>query len=134
MQVVVAVLPLFEQDGMDVTLKVIDGDEGLVDGKADGFRETQSDEEGAREPWTLGDGDGVYGFIRSVSLFQRRTNHRNTIAQMFARGEFGHNAFVGLVRGELRENDVGDDLFAGTNDGGGGFVARALDAEDVGHD
>ena len=81
-------------------------------------------------PGTLGDGDGVHGFVGLSGLFECCANHGNDVAQVFARGELRHDSFIWLVRGELREHDVRDHLFAGANNGGGGFVAGALDAKD----
>ena len=45
---VIALLALFEQDSMDVSFKMIDGNERLIDRKADGFGETQSNKQSAR--------------------------------------------------------------------------------------
>jgi len=36
------------------------------------------------------------------------------------------------VSGNLREDDVGEDLLAGAHHSGGSFIAGAFDAEDVG--
>ncbi len=50
---------------------------------------------------------------------------------MLARGQLRHNTAVGLVRGDLRVDDVRHQFLARAHDGRGSFVARALDAEDV---
>ena len=44
---------------------------------------------------------------------------------MLARSQFGHDTAVGLVGGDLRIDDIGDQLFARAHDGGGGLVAGA---------
>ena len=52
---------------------------------------------------------------------------------MRARGDFGNDAAVRRVRLVLRGDALGKDRPVGTHQGGGGLVARALDAKDYPH-
>ena len=60
------------------------------------------------------------------------THDRHDSAEMLAGSQFRDDSTIGLVGGDLRGDDVGDELLARAHDGGGGFVAGTLDAEDVG--
>ena len=131
LQVAVAVLPFFQQYGVDVAFEMVDGDERLVGSEGEGLGVAESDEQGTGEARALGYGDGVDGFVGLAGVFEGLAHHGNDGAQMFARSQLGDDASEGLVRGDLRIDDVGDQFFAGTNDGGSGFVAGRLDAEDV---
>ena len=51
-------------------------------------------------------------------------------AEVLAGGELGDDAAVGGVDGDLRGDDVGELACAALDDGGGGLVAGALDAQD----
>ena len=51
-------------------------------------------------------------------------------AEVLAGGELGDDAAVVGVDGDLRGDDVGEGFAAGADDGGGGLVAGAFDAED----
>jgi hypothetical protein len=48
---------------------------------------------------------------------------------VLAGGELGDDAAVGRVNGDLGGDDVGELAAAALDDGGGGLVAGALDAE-----
>src|SRR5450432_4826225 len=111
---------------------MVDRNERLVGGVGECFGVAEADEQSSGEPRALRYGDGVDGFVSLTCVLKSFANDRNDGAKMLARSEFGDHASERLVRGDLRVNDVGDEFFARTNDSGGGFVARGLDAEDVG--
>jgi hypothetical protein len=50
---------------------------------------------------------------------------------VFARSQFWDHASIRPVRGDLRENYVGNNLLSGTHHGGSCLVARAFNAQDV---
>ena len=50
---------------------------------------------------------------------------------MLAGSQFRHHPTIGLMGGNLREYDVGDDFLAGAHHGRRGLIAGALDPEDV---
>jgi len=132
LDVVMALVSLFEQHGVDMACEMIDGDERLVECKGQSLGITDANQECAGESGTLGDGNGINGLVGLVGLNQRLADDGYDGAQVLARSEFRNNSAIGLVGGDLREDDVGDDLFARTHHRGGGLVAGALDAEDVG--
>ena len=60
---------------------------------------------------------------------------RDDLAEVFAGGEFGDDSAVFSVDVDLGGDDVGKDVTAVGDDGGGGFVAGRFDGEDFcGHD
>ena len=132
LQIAIAVLALFEQHSVNVSFEMVDGDERLVSGESEGLGVAQADQQSARESRALCDGDCVDGFVGLAGIFESLANHRHDGAEMLARSELGDNSSEGLMGGDLRVNDVGDEFFARAHDGGGGFVAGRLDAEDVG--
>ena len=135
-QVAIAFLALFQQDGVDVSLEMIDCDERFGDGVGERLGVTQADQQRSGEPGTLGDRDGVDRLVRLAGVVERLAHDGNDGAQMLARSQFGYHSTVRLVSGELRIDDIGDQLLARAHDGCRGFVAGALDAENVsvGHD
>jgi len=80
----------------------------------------------------LGDGDGIHRFVSAFCFGQRLTNYRHDRAEMFSRSQFRDDSAIGLMRGDLGSNNIRYELFARTYDGGGGFIAGAFDAENVG--
>ena len=79
------------------------------------------------------DGDGRVIYVgKARSLRKRLANYGHDSAQVLAGGEFWDHTAIGLVGGDLGGDHVGDELLARAYDGGGGFVAGSLDAEDVG--
>lgn len=64
-------------------------------------------------------------------LQERFANDGNDLAQMFARGEFGHDAAIFAVNVNLRGDHAGQDFAAVRDNRGGSFIARRLDAQDA---
>jgi|SRR6516164_839567 hypothetical protein len=109
---------------------MVHGDQRLFERESKAFGITDSDKQRAGEAGTLGDSDGVDGCIALAGVFQCFANHRNDGAQMLAGSKLGHYTTVRVMGGDLRIDDVGDQLFAGTYNGSGGFVTGAFNAED----
>ena len=120
----------FQEDGVDVAFEVVDSDEGLVEGEGEGFGVEDADEERAGEAGAFGDGDSVEIGEGDAGLGDGLADDGDDVAQVLARGELGDDSAVGGVKGDLGGDDVREDLGAGADDGGGGLVATAFDAED----
>lgn len=118
--------------GVDVSFEMIDADEGLGGDEAEGFGVGESDEEGANESGSFGDGDGVEIRESALGAIERFANNRHDGAEMFAGGEFGYDAAVLAVSVELRGDDGAQDVAAVGNDRRGGFVTRGFDAKNQG--
>ena len=103
----------------------------LIGGEGEGLGVAEPDKQGSGEARALSNGDGVDGVVSLAGVFESLSNNGHNRAKVFARSELGDDTSEGLVGGDLRIDDVGDQLFAGANHGGGGFVARRFDAEDV---
>jgi len=130
-QFAIAFLALFQQDGVDVSLEMIDSDERFLDRVGERLGVTQTNQQRSGEPRTLGDRDGIDGLVRPACIVERFADDGNDGTQMLARSQFGYHSAVGLVSGELRIHDIRDQLLTRAHHGRRGFVARALDAENV---
>ena len=120
----------FEEYGVDVACEVVDGDERFIQGGRESLAVGDAYEERADEAWALGDRDGVYVGELQIGLREGFADYWDDLAEVFAGGEFGDDAAVFLVDVDLRGDDVGEDVEAVGDDGGGGFVAGGFDAED----
>ena len=132
LQFVVALLALLQQHGVNVAFEVVDGDQRLVEGEGESFGVADADQQGSGESGALRDGDGVDGVVRVPSLGQRLAHDGHDGAQMLPRGQFRHDTAVGLVGGDLRGDNIRDQLLARAHHGRRGLVAGTFDAEDVG--
>ncbi len=114
-----------------MAFQMVDADQRFLQGVGESLGIAQAHQQRARQTRALGDGEGVDGLVGAACIFEGFANDRNDGAQMLARSQLRHHAAVGLVGGDLRVDDVRDQLFAGAHDGRRRLVARALDAEDV---
>lgn len=118
------------EDGVNVALKMVDGDEGLAGSEGQRLGIKDADQERSGETGALRDGDGVKVFEADAGLGHGGADDRDDVAQMLAAGELGDDAAIVGVQGDLAGDDVGQGLRTGANDGGGGLVAGGFDAED----
>ena len=123
------------EDGVDVAFEVVDGDQRLVEAEGEGFGVGDADEQCAGEAGAFGDGDGVEvgegdGWPAARWRGHGFADDGDDVAEVLAGGEFGDDAAVVGVERHLRGDDVGEGGGAGADDGGGGLVAGAFDAED----
>ena len=116
--------------GVDVAFQMIDGDEGKPVGEGESLGVGDADQERADETGTFGDGDGIKIFEISARAFERGADGGHNGAEVFAGGEFRHDAAIGAMRGELGGDGGGENLSASGDDGGGRFIAGAFDTED----
>lgn len=117
----------FHDDGVDVALEVVDGDDGARVGEGDGLGEGHADEKGTDEAGAFGDGDGGEIGVSGAGARHGVRDDGDDGAEVFARGEFGDDTAVLGVGIELRGDDGGKHARAVCEDGGGGFVAGAFD-------
>src|SRR5664279_5806696 len=102
LQLAVAFLTLFQQDGVDVSLEMIDSDERFLDGVSERLGVTQTNQQRSGETGTLCDRDGIDRLVRPACVIERLAHDGNDGPQMLARRQFGYHAAVRLVSGELR--------------------------------
>jgi hypothetical protein len=120
---------LLHEDRVDVAFQMIDGDERLAGGECERPGVGDADEEGTGEAGTFGDGDGVEIGEASVCLRECGADYGYDVAEMLAGGEFGDDAAVIGVERDLRGDYAGEDFAGSADDGGGGLVAGAFDAQ-----
>jgi hypothetical protein len=72
--------------------------------------------------------DGIEFRHHNSSVAQRGLRHRDQIAEMFPRREFGHHPTVLRMKFDLGGNHIGEDM-PGTDDGHAGFIAGSFKRE-----
>ena len=82
----IALLPLFEQHGVDVSFQVIDGDERLIQRKRQCLGVADANQQGTRQSRTLRDCQCIDGLIALSGVRQRLAHHGNDRTQMLPRG------------------------------------------------
>ena len=120
----------FQEDGVNVSFEMIDGDERLPKCEGENFAVREADEESAGEAGTLRDGDSVEIGEGDVGLVECFANDGNDFAEMFAGGKLGNDAAEFAVNVNLRGDDAREDAASTGDDGGGRFVAGGFDAQD----
>ena len=128
----IVLLALFEQHGMNVSFEVIDGDQGLVEGEGQRLGVSDSDQQRAGQPRSLGHSQRVDGLVGLPGISQRFADHRHNRFQMLPRSQLRHDAAIRLVGRDLREDDIRDDFLSRIDHGSRSLVAGAFDAENVG--
>ena len=95
-----------QQNSVDVTLEVVDGDERLAQGEGQRLGIGDSNQECACQPGAFCDRDCVQIGEADAGFIQCRTYHGNDIAQMFAGGQFRNHTAIGSMDGDLRGHDA----------------------------
>ncbi len=96
-----AQLTVRHQDGVNVSLQVVDGQERFVQGKGQRLGVSNSNQQCSGQARSLGDGNGVEIPEVDAGFVQRRPNDWHDIAQMFPRGEFRHHSTIGRMDRDL---------------------------------
>ena len=82
---------------MDVTLKMIDGDQRLAQGEGQRLGVGHTDQQCSRQAGAFGDRDGIEIGEADAGFGQRGADDGNDVAQMLAGGEFRNHAAVRSV-------------------------------------
>ena len=119
-----------QEDTVQVGLDVVDGDEAFLPGEGEAFGGGDADEEAADESGAVGDGDGVELGLGVGDAGSGEGFGDDGIEgfEMGAGGDFGDDAAELGVEVDLGTDDIGEDLAAIADDGGGGFIAGGFDS------
>ena len=90
-----------EPVGVDVSFEVVDAEEGEVASEGDGFAEAVSDEEGAGEAGAAGGANGLDVIEGGAGFGEGFAHDGGDLAEVFAAGDFGHDAAVAGVEVDL---------------------------------
>ncbi len=120
---------LFEKGRVDVAFEVVDAHDRRAVHPGQRLGRRAADEERADEPGPLGHRDAVEIAQPHPGLRERPANDGHDHLEVAARGELGHDAAVGGVDIVLGGDDAREHLAPAVEHGGGGLVARRLDAE-----
>ncbi len=85
---------------------MIDGDERLAEREGQRLGVGDSDQQCARQSGAFGDCDCVQIGEADPGFIQRRADHGNDIAQMFARSQFRNHTTIRRVNFDLRGHDA----------------------------
>ena len=116
---------------MDVSLKMVHGDQRLPEREGQRLGKADAHEQGARQSRPLRDRDGIDGFVSLSRFGQGLPYHRNNRPQVLARGEFRNHSAIRLVRGHLRGHHVRQNLLPRPHHGRARLIAGTLNAEYV---
>lgn len=112
--------------GVEMCLVMVDAEEGFAQRVGESLAGLKTDDEGRREAWALSSGNCVESGGLDTGEMKRLPCYGDQVAKVFASGEFGNDAAIFGVHGDLRGDDAGEDG-AITNDGDAGFIAGSLD-------
>jgi hypothetical protein len=84
-----------------VAFEVVDADEGNALGVSERLGIGEAHEQTADKAGALSDGNGGEVFEAGLGLFERFPHDGNNGADVFAAGQFGHNAPIALVNFQL---------------------------------
>src|SRR5271169_1520087 len=93
-KVMLAALALLQQHSMDMSFKVVDGNEGLLHRESEALGVTESDQQRARQAGALGNGDGVDALVGLAGIVQRFAYDGHDGTKVLARGEFRNDSTV----------------------------------------
>ena len=114
-----------------MSLDVIDVDERLIPGPSEGFGGTEADQERTDQAGPIGYGNGGYVRGGQAGAVQGLGNDGIDPLDMGTRGDLGDDTAVLGVELVLAGDDAGKDMTAISDDGGGGLVARGLNAQNI---
>jgi hypothetical protein len=117
----------------EMPFHVMHANDGLAGRVGEGLGVAHANEQRADEPRGVRDRNGIDVIERHPCIRERLLRHGDNRGEMLARGNLGHHATEEAVH-ILRENHQRVERRRArrtTHDGGRGFVAGALDAEDA---
>lgn len=106
LQLVIALLPLFEQNRMDVAFEMVDGNQRLVESEGQSLGIADAHQQRSGEAGALCNCDRVDGVQSLFGLSQRLADYRNDRLQVLTRRQLRNHASVRPMRGNLRRDDV----------------------------
>jgi hypothetical protein len=123
-------LPFVEQNGVDVALEMVDGDEGKLLREGKRFSVGNAHKESSGEARPIGDSDRVKIAEGDIRLGECGADNRDDGAEMLAGGQLGNHPAVACVSGNLGGDDGTEGAGAALDYRCGGLVTRGFDGED----
>jgi putative nucleotidyltransferase with HDIG domain len=122
-------LLLRQQNGVNVTLEMVDRNERLAQGEGQRLRVADAHQECASQAWSLGHCDRLEVLQVNAGLVQCGADHGNDVAQVFARGEFRNHTAIGRMDGNLRGHNTRQYAAPAFHHRGRRLITRAFDGE-----
>jgi hypothetical protein len=95
-----------QQNGVNMTLKVVYGDKRLFQSKGERLGIGDSNQKGACQAGAFCDRDRVQIVEADSGFVQCGTHHGNDIAQVLAGGKFRNHTAIRRMNGDLRGHDA----------------------------
>jgi len=118
-----------EERGEQMALEMVHADRRDAEPESKAVRERRADEERAREPRTLREGDRIQLALRGAGSMQHRAHEGKYAPDVVSRRELGHHAAVLIVQRHLRVQRMRQQAAIAVVDGYAGFVTGSLDAQ-----
>ena len=117
---------------VDVPLEVVHPNQRQAGGESQPLGSIDADEQAARQPWPLCDGDGVQRPRRSdPRLGQRLAQHGVNRKHMLPAGHLGEDTPKAAVDIDLGGHHIAQQPPSILNHGGGGFVTTGFNGENL---
>ena len=116
-----------------MAFEVVDAEQGFSSREGEPLGNVDADEQGARQAWAVGNGDGVQVSPIDVGDLERFLERGQDRSQVRSRRLLGHHPAVPRVEISLRRDDVGLDETAVANHRHGRLVAAGFDTENACH-
>src|SRR5579875_1006262 len=114
---------------MNMPFEMVHADQRFAERKRQGFAVNQSHKQRPDQARSLSYGDGVYLIQANFRPAASFLYHGRDLPQVFAAGNFRHDAPILFMRHHLGGNDRGEDALAVFHYSGGGFVATGFEAK-----
>src|SRR5436190_3555541 len=121
---------IFERDGIDMSLDVVDADERDVERPCKRLGITNAYKQRADQSGPLSNGERLDVLQLDGRFCERLLDNGLDLFEVFTRGKLGHHAAPRAMQIDLRGDNRRNDLASVTHDGGRGLVARAFDSQD----
>jgi poly(A) polymerase len=118
-----------QQNRVNMTLKMINGDERLAQSKGERLGIGDSNQKCACQAGAFCDRDCVQIGKADAGFVQRRAHHGNDIAQVFARGKFRNHTTIRRMNSDLRRHDAREDKAPALDHRGCGLITGAFDSQ-----
>ena len=116
--------------GVDVSLQVIDGDEGELVDIGERLGSGDADEERPHQPRPMSDGNPVHRLPLNSRFPHRLLNSRTDQLEVLPRCYFRDNSPELGVNVDLGADDIGQHPPAVLNDGNGSLIATRFNSQD----
>jgi putative nucleotidyltransferase with HDIG domain len=122
-------LLLRQQNGVNMPLKMIHCNQGLIQREGQGLGVSHAYQQCACQAWPLGDGNGIQAGKADTGLRQRGAHYGNNIAQVFAGSQLRNHPAIGRMNRDLGGHHARQDAPSTLHHSRGSLVTGAFDGQ-----